>query len=183
MNRRITSVLAAALIAAATTLAPTASAVTPVSPSPFNPRGVAWPADYGQLPAQTPVATFANNAGTARCGVYNVDGQHFVKCLSFIDSMPGHMCINRSQVNAMILGTGDAWDCANRDDFAGAPAIGPLQVRRFGDVIVYSDARNNFTIGYSNFSRAIRVGEVNDRFEPLAGSSLSSLSSMSSARF
>lgn len=186
-----TAFLAAA--AAATTAlsclaAPGAQAVTQVSSSPFNPRGVDWPADYAKLPAQAPVATFSNGAGTARCGVYNVDGQSFVKCLSTVDSMPGHMCSQRGQVNAMLLGTGDAWDCANPNDFAGAPPIGPLQVRRFGDIVVYSDARNNFIVGYANLTRAVRVGEINDIYldrgriqafnSPLRGSSIPAGSSL-----
>ena len=58
----------------------------------FNPRNVEWPAAHGALPAQPPYATFANQQDTVRCGVYTIDGQDFIHCLSLVDTMPGHMC-------------------------------------------------------------------------------------------
>lgn len=146
--------------------------------------GPEWPADYGQLPAQAPVATFANRADTVRCGVYTVEGQDFVKCLSFVDTMPGHMCSRHGQVNSMMLGTADAWNCANPGDFAGAPTMGPLQVRRISNTYVFSDLSGNFLIGDRDFNRVIRVGTIGDIYadqgrvlafnSPLRGSSIGS---------
>ncbi|MDK8625611.1 hypothetical protein [Corynebacterium appendicis] len=82
--------------------------------------------------------------------------------MSTVDTMPGHQCHRRGQVNSMILGSGDAWNCANRNDFAGAPPMGPLQFRFYGNVFVFSDIRGNFLIGDRQFNRVIRVGTIGD---------------------
>lgn len=161
--------IAAAAVAATSVLAPAAGAAE-------------WPAGYRQLPAQAPYATIANQQDTVRCGVYNVGGKDFVHCLSLVDTMPGHQCRERyGQANAMNLGKGDAWDCADTNAFAGAPKMGNLQVRAFGDAVVASDARGNFYVADRGLKRVIRVGEVNDIYadgghvlafdSPLRGSS------------
>lgn len=177
-----------ALAAFAATAALAAGTTTASANEGFNPRVVEWPAAHGALPAQAPYATFANNQDTVRCGVYNVDGQDFVHCLSLVDTMPGHMCATQGKANAMNLGKGDAWDCADRNAFAGAPKIGNLQVRRYGTTFVASDTKGNFFIGDQGLNRIIRVGEINDIYadrgriiafnSKLRGSSIPALSSI-----
>lgn len=157
--RTITRGVLAALAATAALAAGTSTASANEG---FNPRGVEWPAAHGALPAQAPYATFANSQDTVRCGVYNVDGQDFVHCVSLVDTMPGHMCAGQGKANAMNLGKGDAWDCADRNAFAGAPKIGNLQVHRYGTTFVASDTKGNFFIGDRALNRVIRVGEIND---------------------
>lgn len=151
-----------ATITAATALAAGASSASADQGLGFNPRGVEWPAAHGALPAQAPYATFANQQDTVRCGVYNVQGQDFVHCLSLVDTMPGHMCAGQGKANAMNLGKWDAWDCADTNAFAGAPKMGNLQLRRYGSTFVASDTRGNFFIGDRGLSRVIHVGEIND---------------------
>lgn len=173
MRKYLTATLMA-ILALAGTAAPSAHA----QPRP----GAEWPAAYGKLPAQAPVATFSNSQNTVRCGVYTIGGHDFVKCLSFVDTMPGHQCHRRGQVNAMMLGTGDAWNCADRNDFVGAPAMGPMQFRRINNTLVFSDHAGNFLIGDRQFNRVIRVGTVGDIYadrgrviafnSPLRGSSV-----------
>lgn len=131
--------------------------------TPWNPGGVEWPAAYRQLPAQAPYATFSNQQNTARCGVYKIDGQDFVQCISLVDRMPGHQCNAKyGEANAMNSVTWDAWNCLPKNTFAGAPAMGNLQVRRYGSQFVATDARGNFFIGDRGLNRVIRVGEIND---------------------
>lgn len=183
--RIITRGILAALTATAALAAGTSTASANEG---FNPRGVEWPAAHGALPAQAPYATFANNQDTVRCGVYNVDGQDFVHCLSLVDTMPGHMCAGQGKANAMNLGKGDAWDCADKNAFAGAPKIGNLQVRRYGTTVVASDTKGNFFIGDRGLNRIIRVGEINDIYadrgriiafnSKLRGSSIPAMSSI-----
>ena len=177
-----------ALAALAATAALAAGTSTASANEGFNPRGVEWPAAHGVLPAQAPYATFANNQDTVRCGVYNVVGQDFVHCLSLVDTMPGHMCAGQGKANAMNLGKGDAWDCADRNAFAGAPKIGNLQLRRYGTTFVASDTKGNFFIGDQGLNRIIRVGEINDIYadrgriiafnSKLRGSSIPAMSSI-----
>lgn len=178
--RKVFTALALAVLALAGSAAP--------AQAQAHRNGPEWPAAYGALPQQAPVATFSNNQNTVRCGVYTIEGRDFVKCLSFVDTMPGHQCYKRGQVNAMMLGTGDAWNCANKNDFAGAPAMGPLQFRRINNVIVFSDHAGNFIIGDRWFNRVIRVGTIGDIAvdrgkiiafnSPLRGSSLPAGSSL-----
>lgn len=177
-----------ALAALAATAALAAGTTTASANEGFNPRSVEWPAAHGALPAQAPYATFANNQDTVRCGVYNVDGQDFVHCLSLVDTMPGHMCAGQGKANAMNLGKGDAWDCADRNAFAGALKMGNLQVRRYGTTFVASDTKGNFFIGDRGLNRIIRVGEINDIYadrgriiafnSKLRGSSIPAMSSI-----
>lgn len=177
-----------ALAALAATAALAAGTTIASANEGFNPRGVEWPAAHGALPAQAPYATFANNQDTVRCGVYNVDGQDFVHCISLVDTMPGHMCAGQGKANAMNLGKGDAWDCADRNAFAGAPKMGNLQLHRYGTTFVASDTKGNFFIGDWGLSRIIRVGEINDIYadrgriiafnSKLRGSSIPAMSSI-----
>ncbi|OFT59043.1 hypothetical protein HMPREF3151_02675 [Corynebacterium sp. HMSC05H05] len=57
-----------------------------------------WPAAHGALPAQPPYATFANQQDTVRCGVYAINVQDFIHCLSLVDTMPGLMCAGTDEV-------------------------------------------------------------------------------------
>lgn len=110
-----------------------------------------------------------------------------MKRLSFVDTTPSHQCHRRGQVNAMMLGTGHAWNCADRNDFAGAPAMGPLQFRRINNTLVFSDHAGNFMIGDRQFNRVIRVGTIGDIYadrgrviafnSPFRGSSIPAISS------
>lgn len=148
--------LTAALLTATAALAclPTASGQTPTP---------TWPAEYRQLPAQAPYATFSNQQDTARCGVYNIDGQDFIQCISLVDRMPGHMCNQRyGEANAMNSVASDAWNCLPKNSFAGAPAMGNFQLRHFGSQFVATDSKGNFFIGDRGLNRVIRVGEIND---------------------
>ena len=160
MRKTLATVIAAAALAAGTGTA-TAGEWKPA----WNPRGVEWPADYRQLPAQAPIATFSNQQDTARCGVYNIDGQEFIQCISLVDRMPGHQCDEKyGEANAMNSVTGDAWNCLPKNTFAGAPAMGNLQFRRYGAQFVATDRKGNFYIGDRGLNRVVRVGEINDVF-------------------
>ena len=177
------------VIAAFTATAALSAGATSASANEgFNPRGVELPAAHGALPAQPPYATFANQQDTVRCGVYAIDGQDFIHCLSLVDTMPGHMCAGQGKANAMNLGKWDAWDCADTNAFAGAPKMGNLQLRRYGTTFVASDTKGNFFIGDRELSRIIRVGEINDIYadrgriiafnSKLRGSSIPAMSSI-----
>lgn len=159
MLKKIAATAAAALAIVAGT---TTAAANPAGPA-FNPRNVEWPGGYRQLPAQKPYATFANQQDTVRCGVYNVNGQDFIHCISLVDRMPGHQCNERyGQANAMNLGKWDAWDCADKNAFAGAPKMGNLQLRYYGSTFAATDHKGNVFIGDRGLNRVLRVGEIND---------------------
>ena len=185
MLKKITATVAAALAAIAGTAT---AAAQPAGPG-FNPRNIEWPAAYRGPPAQKPYATFANQNDTVRCGAYNVTGQDFIHCISLIDTMPGHQCNQRyGQANAMNLGKWDAWDCADKNAFAGAPTMGNLQLRRYGSTFAATDHKGNVFIGDRALNRVIRVGEINDIYadygkirafnSPLRGSSIPTGSSL-----
>ncbi|GAB3075282.1 hypothetical protein [Corynebacterium aquatimens] len=161
--RKFIAAFAAAVtvLAGASTATATASEWKPA----WNPRGVEWPAGYRQLPKVAPHTAFSNPQNTVRCGVYEFDGQTFVQCLSLVDTMPGHQCNQKyGEANAMNSVTGDAWNCLPKNTFNGAPAMGPLQVRYYGNQFVFSDPAGNFFIGDRGLNRVIRVGTVNDVF-------------------
>lgn len=158
MRKILATVMVAAALVAGTGTA-TAGEWKPA----WNPRGVDWPADYRQLPAQPPIATFSNQQNTARCGVYNIEGQEFIQCISLVDRMPGHQCNAKyGEANAMNSVTGDAWNCLPKNTFQGAPAMGNLQIRRYGAQFVATDWKGNFFIGDRGLNRVLRVGEIND---------------------
>ncbi|WP_175935457.1 hypothetical protein [Corynebacterium sp. Marseille-P4321] len=176
MKKLLATITAAAALVAGTGTATAWS-------TPWNPGGVEWPAAYRQLPKQAPYATFSNVQNTARCGVYNINGQDFVQCISLVDRMPGHQCNAKyGEANAMNSVTWDAWNCLPKNTFAGAAPMGNLQMRRYGSQVVFTDHRGNFYIGDRGLNRMMRVGEINDMFiqdrkvtgfnSPIRGSSI-----------